>query len=80
MAIDRSTGLVTWTPTHRRSAARIVEITASDDRGGSTTQSFDLPTVATASDDPPKITSNPRGSIKLGNTYRYQVIATDPEQ
>ena len=59
MAIDPTTGLVTWTPTASQVGSPHVEITASDNRGASTTQFFDLPVVATAPDDPPTITSTP---------------------
>jgi hypothetical protein len=43
MAIDATTGLVNWTPLAAQVGSPLVEITASDNRGGSTTQSFDLP-------------------------------------
>jgi RHS repeat-associated protein len=78
MSIDPSTGLVSWTPGSTQVGSQHTEITASDNRGGSTTQSFDLPVVATAQNDPPQIKSTPRGSIRLGSTYLYQVVASDP--
>src|SRR5262249_37436023 len=78
MAIDPNTGLVTWTPTADQVGSQHVEVTASDNHGASTTQIFDLPVVATAVDDPPTITSKPPATVRLGSTYLYQVIATDP--
>ena len=50
MTIDPSTGLVTWTPAADQVGSHAVEIIASDNRGASITQSFDLPAVATATD------------------------------
>ncbi len=78
MEIDATTGLTTWTPSLLQAdASHHVAITASDGRA-STTQAFDLPVVASATNDPPQITSTPRGSIRLGGTYFYQIEAFDP--
>lgn len=78
MTIDAVTGLVQWTPVSVGSGSQHVEVTASDNRGATTTQFFDLPVVATAPNDPPAITSSPRFSIRIGDTYLYQVVASDP--
>ncbi len=78
MSIDPATGLVSWTPAAAQVGTRHVAITASDGRGASTAQSFDLPVVATAPNGAPAITSAPRFSIRIGDTYLYQVVATDP--
>jgi RHS repeat-associated protein len=78
MSIDPKTGLVQWTPTADQVGKQHIEITATDIPGASTTQLFDLPVVATAPDDPPQVSSQPRGSVRLGTTYLYQVIASDP--
>ena len=39
---------------------------------------FDLPVVASAANNAPTITSTPRGTVRLGATYLYQVLASDP--
>jgi RHS repeat-associated protein len=78
MTLDPVTHQVTWTPSSAQVGSQHVAITVSDGRGGSTTQSFDLPVVATAPDDPPSITSTPRTNIRLGDTYQYAVLASDP--
>ena len=79
MTIDETSGLLTWTPTPAQAGiSHHVAITASDGRGGETTQMFDLPVVATAPNDPPRITSAPRYSIRLGGTYLHQIVASDP--
>ncbi|HUE70455.1 MAG TPA: putative Ig domain-containing protein [Pirellulaceae bacterium] len=78
MTIDAATGLVTWTPAAGQVGDQHVAVRASDGRGASTTQSFDLPVVATAPNDPPTITSSPRGRVRIGDVYLYQTIASDP--
>jgi RHS repeat-associated protein len=79
MAISAGTGLLSWTPTSGQVGMQHVAITASDGRGGATTQSFDLPVVATATNHPPAISSTPRGSVRLGDTYLYAVQASDAD-
>ena len=79
MTIHPTTGLLQWTPAANQVGSPHVEVIASDNRGDSTTQSFDLPTVATATDRSPEITSRPRNSVQLGATYLYAVQAFDPD-
>jgi RHS repeat-associated protein len=79
MTIDAASGVVSWTPAANQVGSPHVEVTASDNRGAATTQSFDLPTVATATNRTPNITSTPRGSIRLGSQYLYAVVADDPD-
>src|SRR5262249_59485420 len=51
---------------------------AGDARGAAAAQSFDLPVVSTAPNNSPSITSSPRFTIRIGDTYLYQVEADDP--
>src|SRR5207244_493126 len=62
MEINATSGRLSWTPAAGQVGPPHVEVTAADGRGAATTQSFDLPTVATAPDNAPRITSTPRGS------------------
>ena len=78
MTIDAASGLVTWTPSAGQVGTHHVAVRASDGRGASTTQSFDLPVVATAPNDPPTITSSPRGRVRIDDVYLYQALASDP--
>ncbi len=78
MAIDAATGLVTWAPTAGQLGSHPVTITAKDAHGAETSQSFDLGVVTSAPNDPPVITSRPRGTTPLGSTYLYAVEASDP--
>jgi RHS repeat-associated protein len=78
MGVDSASGLVTWTPDATQVGSQHVALTVSDGHGASATQSFDLPVVATAANDPPAISSLPRTSTRLGDAYRYAVLASDP--
>jgi RHS repeat-associated protein len=78
MAINATNGLVLWTPTATDVGSQHVAISASDNLGATTTQSFDLPVVAANTNQPPTIASRPRASIRVGNLYQYAVHATDP--
>ncbi len=79
MAVNPATGLLTWTPAANQVGSQHVAVTAGDGRGGATTQSFDLTVLATAPNRAPAITSTPRGSVRVGDAYRYQVAAADPD-
>jgi RHS repeat-associated protein len=72
MAIDAATGILTYTPTQVGNP--FVSIVAQDSQGRTSSQSFNLNVVATAPNSLPEITSQPRTSIGLGNTYAYQVV------
>ena len=78
MSINSTNGLVLWTPAAGDVGSRHVAVTASDNRGAATTQSFDLLVVAANTNQPPTITSRPRGSIRVGTLYQYAIQATDP--
>jgi RHS repeat-associated protein len=56
-----------------------VAVTADDGHGGQDTQSFDLPVVFSASNQPPAITSTPSTAVGLGQTYFYAVQASDAD-
>src|SRR5207253_2844147 len=57
-----------------------IGISASDGRGGVATQSFVLAISATApANHAPTISSSPRLTIAQGQTYVYEVQATDPD-
>lgn len=77
MSIDPATGVLRWTPAAGQVGDNPVTIAVSDNRGGTTTQTFTLPVVAAAANDPPQILSTPRTAIHLGGRYVYQVVAVD---
>ena len=78
MTIDPSTGVVTWSPTTAQAGTQTISIVASDDRGASTTQTFQLNVTVLVTIEPPTITSTPPQSVLLGTTYLYAVAATGP--
>jgi RHS repeat-associated protein len=78
MAIDTQTGLVTWAPTSAQVGMHRVTIAVSDGRGATTRQAFDLPVVATAANNAPRITSQPPGPAAVAMVYQYSVRAEDP--
>jgi RHS repeat-associated protein len=73
--IDPNTGLFTWTPTNDGSFPFVV--TATDSQGGRTSFPFAL-LVNSGSNLAPFIASTPRKQTAIGQTYVYQIAATDP--
>ncbi|AFY47866.1 RHS repeat-associated core domain protein [Nostoc sp. PCC 7524] len=55
-----------------------VEILVNDGKGGEAVQNYTLSIVESSDNQPPVITSTPTISIALGETYEYQIEATDP--
>jgi large repetitive protein len=74
MVIDASTGLITWSsPTLGTTQ---IAITATDPSGAVATQGY---TLTGKQNHAPIINSTPVTQVILGNTYRYDVIATDSD-
>ncbi|MBL8344626.1 MAG: tandem-95 repeat protein [Rubrivivax sp.] len=74
MAINASTGMVTWVPTTAGSQG--VTVRVADPGGLAATQSFTI-TVA-AANAAPQITTTPVTAATVGAAYAYDVNATDP--
>ena len=70
-------GLLAWTPSAAQVGAQPVTVGVSDGKGGAASQSFTI-TVA-AANHPPVITSAPVVSGTEAVSYRYQLVATDPD-
>ena len=78
MTIDNVTGLVTWTPTDSQTGNHSVTVQVSDGRGGIDQQSFTIDVTTPAGANlPPEITSYPVTLATSGETYQYDVEATD---
>ena len=74
-AVDRSTGVVTWTPTTTGDVT--FTLSADDNRGGVATQ-----TVTVTAVDPnaaPQIISRPTGPAVVGSVWSYSVAAIDAD-
>ena len=85
MTLDAKTGVVRWTPTDYDWVLWFrVAIQAQDGRGGAATQEYRvaaLPSWQSPLGGPPVIVSQPRLDVGLGETFRYELIAThtDPD-
>jgi Putative Ig domain len=74
MVIDTTTGLITWdNPTL---GTTNIQITATDISGAVAAQGY---TLTGKQNQPPVINSTPKTQVTIGNTYRYDVIAKDPD-
>jgi len=77
MVIDAVSGLLSWTPATAQIGSHSVQAQVSDGNGGVVTQDFSI-TVA-AANRLPSITSTPLTQAIEGQSYRYSVSATDPD-
>lgn len=79
MTIDAN-GLIKWQATLVQEGQHAVTVRASD-QGGYTQQSYVLPVIqlADSTNQYPEITSTPVYVAAIGNTYQYQVLATDAD-
>lgn len=76
MSINSATGRILWTPTDAQVGDHTVNIQAADQGGLSATQPYVLNVPP---NDPPFISSHPVLTGRVGRSYVYQVVATDPE-
>ncbi len=79
MVINPSTGVVTWTPAANTHGTYGVTVVADGGDGGLDFQHYTLAVAASATNQAPQITANPRTTVTVGDTYQYQVRATDPD-
>jgi hypothetical protein len=80
MSIDYDTGVVRWTPQPDQVGMHSVQIVVTDGAGGHAQQTFSVEVAAAEVRNlPPVITSTPRRSAALEETYQYQVTARDYE-
>ncbi|MCL1478996.1 MULTISPECIES: putative Ig domain-containing protein [unclassified Marinobacter] len=77
MTIDAGNGSLQWTPAETDEGAQPVAVDVSDPQGATTRQAFTLD--VTTDNAPPSITSRPGSGALVGETYSYQLVATDPE-
>ena len=78
MTIDADSGLVTWTPTAAQVGANPVVITATDEHGAGTAQSFNVAVGQPEANQDPAITSTALLDAVAERLYEYLVIASDP--
>jgi large repetitive protein len=74
MVIDARTGLITWaSPTLGNTQ---IQITVTDAGGAVAAQGY---TLTGKQNHAPVINSTPKTQVTIGNTYRYDVVATDAD-
>ncbi|MBF2067245.1 MAG: putative Ig domain-containing protein [Calothrix sp. C42_A2020_038] len=80
ITIDRN-GVIQWTPTATQVGSHNIEVTVSDTQGGTASQTYAITVGTVATNNAPSITSTPVFVTGIGSTttYRYQVVATDPD-
>ena len=75
MGIDPATGLIQWTPTGSQGGDHGITVKVEDTAGLSDTQSF----ILTVPTNAPTIVSSPVSNATAGETYLYDVDATDSD-
>ncbi len=80
MSIDAASGVIRWTPPGDLQGAERVLVRVADGRGGIAEQTYDI-LVTPPRNFPPYITSVPevQAAVAVGEPYRYQIAAVDPE-
>ncbi len=73
-----SNGRVTWSFANTVSGRFPVSIQVDDQRGGVTTQDYELQ-VGLFTNSPPVISSSPSTRVTAGSSYGYQINASDPD-
>ncbi|MEM6398797.1 MAG: Ig-like domain-containing protein [Cyanobacteria bacterium P01_D01_bin.116] len=79
MSIDAETGLITWDTTTDNVGNQNVVVQASDSRGRTDTQVFNLAVIDTPPNRPPVFTSTPVVDAAINTEYKYDVNAKDPD-
>jgi len=76
MSIDPTTGVIDWTPTDAQVGLHDVSVVVSDDRGGSTSQSFQ---ISVAEENlAPELTTTALPDATEDQSYSATLTATDP--
>ncbi|MCB1246902.1 MAG: hypothetical protein KDB69_06540, partial [Acidimicrobiia bacterium] len=79
MAVDPTTGRVTWVPFAAQVGAHDVTLVVSDGRGGEAWQSWAIEVLAQVPNRAPGFESTPSFVAAVGSTYEYLASAVDPE-
>ncbi|HAB17981.1 MAG TPA: hypothetical protein DCE44_16220, partial [Verrucomicrobiales bacterium] len=79
MTIDSTNGLLRWVVPADAFGPQLVQLRATDGRGGSDTQSYTLHVTDEKANQPPVITSTPPRGAASGQAYQYELAATDAD-
>jgi hypothetical protein len=74
-----NTGLISWTPAPDQTGSIPVVIQVSDGRGGIAQQPYDVAIPLSPTNHAPQIMSMPPSSISIGQSYQYDVGASDAD-
>jgi hypothetical protein len=77
MAIDSTTGLITWTPTAGQLGANEVTVQVRDGRQGEAAQTFTIQVVVDSENQAPRFVSTPGTAAIVERSYSYQARAAD---
>ncbi len=80
MSVDAATGVVTWTPTGTQVGNLPVTLLLDDRRGGTAEQTFTVASAVSRPNRPPVFTTLPVGTAQVGQAYRYDADAADPDR
>ncbi|BDV43726.1 sulfurtransferase [Geotalea uraniireducens] len=78
ITIDRTTGLISWTPGSSTPSSYDLVVTVMDMKFATATQSFTVTVTDSKVNEPPTISSTPVMSATAGVAYTYHVVASDP--
>ena len=79
MTIEARSGLIQWTPGANQDGEQDVSVTVTDSAGASISQDFTIVVNEGQPNQLPVVTSTPEFFTSVGETYGYQVDATDPD-
>lgn len=79
MAVDPSSGKVTWNPQTSDLGNETVLLQVDDGHGGTAQQQYTVSTITAPPDRPPLFTSTPVIEGNVDTSYQYQATATDPD-
>ena len=77
VAINTTTGLLSWTPTNAQKGEQQFQIRVKDNKGGQALSTVKATVIAPIPNSLPAIASNPRTTARNGNTYFYLVLSYD---
>ncbi len=80
LVFDAQTQLVSWAPTLSQLGTHVFTLNATDNRGGSDSQTVTLTVVARAENDAPRVTSLPPAfRASVGEPFQYDLLAEDAD-
>ena len=80
MAIDPTTGVITWTPTSGQVGSEAVTVDVTDAYGESATpQAYDVQVQANPADTPPVLLNRPGFAATIGTPFLFRAIGRDDD-